>query len=132
MFRHLHLNKSSSMKTAPYTLLFASALLFAGCSESDKETTTATATAPAAGVNQVQPAATPAQAVAVNPPHGEPNHNCALPVGAPLDGTPLPRLVKPSLSPVPAQMPVAPGTNPPHGQPGHDCSIAVGAPLGKK
>ncbi|AKD02246.1 hypothetical protein POKO110462_07575 [Pontibacter korlensis] len=119
------------MKIASYTLVIASALLFAACSEDQKnETTTTSATVPAANVNQAQPAQTPGKAVALNPPHGEPGHNCAIPVGAPLDGPPLPRLVKPNLSPVPSQTP--PGMNPPHGQPGHDCAIPVGAPLGKK
>jgi hypothetical protein len=89
----------------------------------------------------------------VNPPHGQPGHNCAIPVGAPLNTAPAPSLNAtpattpgsgPTTSPagpiaapgaptpVPAQVQVAPGTNPPHGQPGHDCSIAVGAPLKTK
>ncbi|WP_276499020.1 hypothetical protein [Pontibacter litorisediminis] len=119
------------MKTALSTFLIASALLLAGCSSNEQENA-ATAATPAAGVNQAQPAQAPGQAVALNPPHGEPGHNCALPVGAPLDGSPQPRLVKPNLAPIPAKNPVATGTNPPHGEPGHDCSIPVGAPLGKK
>ncbi|WP_206073056.1 hypothetical protein [Pontibacter flavimaris] len=131
MFRPLYLNKSSTMKNAPYTFLIVSALLFAGCSDSGSENTT-TASTPATGVNQAQPAQAPAQAVALNPPHGEPGHNCALPVGAPLDGSPQPNLVKPNLSPIPTKATVAPGMNPPHGEPGHDCGIPVGAPLGKK
>lgn len=103
-----------------------SAMVFASCSGNEQENTT-TATVPAADANQA-----PAKQVALNPPHGEPGHDCALPVGAPLDGTPQPRLVQPNLSPIPAKTTVAPGTNPPHGEPGHDCAIPVGAPLGQK
>jgi hypothetical protein len=108
-------------------------------------------------------AAAPGQAGAtgnVNPPHGQPGHNCAIPVGAPLTATPAPNLntapavapgagstvlptgplaspappaaVTPTPPPLPVATPAAAGTNPPHGQPGHDCSIAVGAPLTKK
>lgn len=58
--------------------------------------------------------------VALNPPHGEPGHDCAIPVGAPLGSSPQ------------TNTQVAEGTNPPHGQPGHDCSIPVGAPLNQE
>lgn len=93
------------------------------------------------------PAATqPGQAGAtanVNPPHGQPGHNCAVPVGAPLNGAPAPApnltttpgatpAVSPAPVPQPVQTQVLPGTNPPHGQPGHDCAIPVGAPLKSK
>jgi hypothetical protein len=75
--------------------------------------------------------------VALNPPHGHPGHDCAIPVGSPLNGK----------SKVAPQSPVPPATpalmdpsqklpfsnsvalNPPHGQPGHDCAIPVGQPL---
>lgn len=63
---------------------------------------------------------TPANAtgeVTLNPPHGQPGHDCAIPVGQPLsnssNGTPTNNA----------------NINPPHGQPGHRCDIAVGAPL---
>ena len=59
----------------------------------------------------------------MNPPHGQPGHDCSIAVGSPLKSSPV---VNPSTS-TPVQ--TAPGINPPHGQPGHDCSIAVGAPL---
>lgn len=67
--------------------------------------------------------------VTLNPPHGEPGHDCAIPVGQPLNKpagvTPAPQT--PTTSP--ASM--MPGTrlNPPHGQPGHRCEIPVGQPL---
>jgi len=113
------------------------AALFFGlmsCSDSGKtETTTATApatNAPAATTpNQ---ATTPAKTVALNPPHGEPNHRCDIEVGAPLDSPPKPNLSVPQPTFTPSTQTVAPGTNPPHGQPGHDCGIPVGAPLTKK
>lgn len=64
--------------------------------------------------------ATPAKAsgdVTLNPPHGQPGHSCAIPVGQPLtknnNATPTNNG----------------NVNPPHGQPGHRCDIAVGAPL---
>ena len=80
--------------------------------------------------------------VALNPPHGEPGHDCAIAVGAPLNGSGSQVQQQPITAPVatqPVAQPnfsssVAPadGLNPPHGQPGHDCAVAVGAPLPKK
>ena len=81
-------------------------------------------------------AAIPATAQ-LNPAHGQPGHDCAIPVGAPLDGsTPT---TGPAMMPVPAATPVttpvtspALGTgriNPAHGEPGHDCAVPVGSPL---
>jgi hypothetical protein len=121
------------------------AALFFGimsCSEADKKSTT-TATAPAVNAPATtapNQSGTPATTVALNPPHGEPNHRCDIEVGAPLDSPPKPNLstqqpaFTPSLNTQPQSQPqtVAPGTNPPHGQPGHDCGIPVGAPLTKK
>ena len=59
----------------------------------------------------------------MNPPHGQPGHDCSIAVGSPLSSSPV---VNPSTS---TPVKTAPGMNPPHGQPGHDCSIAVGSPL---
>lgn len=85
----------------------------------------------------------------MNPPHGQPNHRCDIPVGAPLNSkpaavaTPAPSSGEISKNitvqpPVPALLStssanvVTPeGMNPPHGQAGHRCDIAVGAPLPK-
>lgn len=96
--------------------------------------------------------ATPPAGGRVNPPHGEPGHDCALPVGAPLPDNSVPGGVQVQTPPqatvtippsgqaptsvitAPAQtgtVPTGPGLNPPHGQPGHDCAIPVGAPLKK-
>jgi molybdopterin biosynthesis enzyme len=79
----------------------------------------------------------------LNPPHGQPGHDCKVPVGAPLpagSGTSstqpaITQFQQPSVT-LPQQMPAQKSTakpgeklNPPHGQPGHDCKIPVGAPL---
>ena len=83
--------------------------------------------------------APPAQtAPGMNPPHGQPNHRCDIPVGAPLNSPPGKTAEPPAANPsvtqqnVPVQttaVQTAPGMNPPHGQPNHRCDIPVGAPL---
>lgn len=110
----------------------------------------------AAPAMQQQPAT--ATAAGMNPAHGEPNHRCDIPVGAPLNSPPgqqtpsaaAPQM-SPSITPSPSTQPAVvatpsaappveqsapvvtlPGMNPPHGEPGHDCSIKVGEPLKKK
>lgn len=93
-------------------------------------------------VTQPENAASNAQAeVALNPPHGEPGHDCDIAVGAPLDGSGGQNIqpAQPALQPVSAQKPIMQvgsegdaRLNPPHGQPGHDCDVAVGAPLPAK
>lgn len=78
-----------------------------------------------------------------NPAHGQPFHDCALPVGAPLNA----QTAAPATGSVNATPVVAPQTtpttaapnvpvnqteaklNPAHGLPGHDCALPVGAPL---
>lgn len=78
------------------------------------------------------------QAAGLNPPHGQPGHDCAVAVGAPLNGSPSANSAAPSApamnfpTATPSPMPVTGGQrlNPPHGQPGHDCAVQVGAPLG--
>jgi hypothetical protein len=103
------------------------------CSENEQKdtiTTTPINTAIPTATNNTTQAATGE----LNPAHGEPNHRCDIPVGAPLDAPAQPKLNAPQPLTPPIQAPqgaVAAGTNPPHGQPGHDCSIAVGAPLNK-
>jgi hypothetical protein len=56
--------------------------------------------------------------VMLNPPHGEPNHRCDIPVGEPLN----PSSAK-------EQNDAEVMLNPPHGEPNHRCDIPVGAPL---
>lgn len=89
----------------------------------------------------IQPVATTATAVGLNPEHGKPGHRCDIPVGQPLNSKP--QASKPSATTtttpvVTTPSPVAPaksdgnfakGLNPAHGQPGHRCDIAVGQPL---
>jgi hypothetical protein len=75
----------------------------------------------------------------MNPPHGQPNHRCDIPVGAPLNSKPTQAA---NVQPMKINMPTTtmtapntvtpPGMNPPHGQPNHRCDIAVGAPLNSK
>ena len=78
--------------------------------------------------------------VALNPPHGQPGHDCAIPVGGPLNGntkitpqSPVPPAT-PVLTTPPQVLPFSNSNNsvalnPPHGQPGHNCAIPVGQPL---
>ncbi|HKG07045.1 MAG TPA: hypothetical protein VKB19_11330 [Pedobacter sp.] len=76
-----------------------------------------------------------------NPAHGQPFHDCAIAVGAPLASAPAATAapavnVTNTPASVPAAVQAQPDNsnkevklNPPHGQPGHSCKIAVGAPL---
>lgn len=79
---------------------------------------------------------------ALNPAHGQPGHDCTIPVGAPLDGSATtntqtqvqPQMSTGNTSPVRVNntgttTSATPMKNPPHGQPGHDCAIPVGADL---
>ncbi|MFA5575528.1 MAG: hypothetical protein WC994_10845 [Brumimicrobium sp.] len=88
-------------------------------------------------VNNEAPAQnTPQQsAVKINPPHGEPGHDCAVPVGEPLpnsggstSGTATPSITIPQNTPI-INNDNTVRINPPHGEPGHDCAVPVGQPL---
>jgi hypothetical protein len=76
-------------------------------------------------------AASKKSTVALNPPHGEPNHRCDIEVGAPLNGDKQSvQQTAPPATALPAQGSQGSAKlNPAHGEPGHDCSVAVGAPL---
>jgi hypothetical protein len=73
--------------------------------------------------------------VAINPPHGEPGHDCAVPVGQPLNsgGTDASGPERTTTGSGPERSNATDNStanlNPAHGQPGHDCSIPVGQPL---
>src|SRR5690606_29356091 len=80
--------------------------------------------------------------VKLNPAHGQPGHDCAVAVGAPLNkavttGTQTlpktvsnPSITSPAITQPAANTNSATGKlNPAHGQPGHRCDIAVGQPL---
>lgn len=102
-----------------------------------------------ATTQQSQTTTTPNQTTAskgVNPAHGQPNHRCDIPVGAPLNSpsVPVKTTTKNTAAPAMKVTPVATtsentsttptpeGMNPPHGQAGHRCDIAVGAALPKE
>ncbi|WP_341227539.1 hypothetical protein [uncultured Arcticibacterium sp.] len=72
----------------------------------------------------------------INPAHGQPGHDCAVAVGAPLPAKGAAKAAAPASISAPAAttpnfgLPANVGkVNPAHGQPGHDCGVAVGAPL---
>ncbi|WP_299822395.1 hypothetical protein [uncultured Pontibacter sp.] len=130
------------MRLISRILLPVAVLGFVACSEGEKQTTNTAPAATTAPVNTTTPATgTAAQGATagLNPEHGQPNHRCDIPVGAPLSTPVQPNLnVPPTTTTTPLQQPVqvqqgavTAGTNPPHGQPGHDCAIPVGAPLNK-
>ncbi|MCX7548163.1 hypothetical protein OS188_09375 [Xanthomarina sp. F1114] len=137
------------MKTYLAVLLFG-VFLFSGCEQSNSKksdtNTDQTVTkeeqvnnAPESSSDNGSDTPKPAKAATgLNPAHGQPGHDCAIPVGAPLNsknnsspmvnpGSSSPMVNPGSSSPLKA----AQGTNPAHGQPGHDCAIPVGAPLNK-
>ena len=142
-----------NFKFIPKTFLFsclAASLFFISCEDKEKVEVNSTEVSQEAPVEQdlktknfVVPAEGSASSnssnVAVNPPHGQPGHDCAIPVGAPLNGSApaapqapaQPQLQAPNLTPMDANNAPATGEgmNPPHGQPGHRCDIPVGAPL---
>jgi hypothetical protein len=114
------------MKITLQILAAASILSLAGCAEAEQNSATANS-------NTIQPLNTQQAAgtVALNPAHGQPNHRCDIPVGAPLDAPAQPNLnaPQPTFTPPVSKEVVATGINPPHGQPGHDCAVPVGAQL---
>ncbi|WP_300674905.1 hypothetical protein [Soonwooa sp.] len=77
----------------------------------------------------------------LNPEHGMPGHRCDIPVGQPLNSTPVQAPQAPTLgmNPAPTVQQVTPASpqaigpkpavNPPHGEPHHDCAIPAGEPL---
>jgi hypothetical protein len=114
--------------------------------------TAPTTAAPTTGAPTAAPSiapATPTQKVGLNPPHGQPGHSCAIPVGAPLSSIPAAGASTPPAPTVSMQTtPQAPAPqapinmsagnagasgskriNPAHGQPGHTCSVPVGQPI---
>jgi hypothetical protein len=123
-------------------IFFGLAILsLAACSNGEQKQATGTGTLPTS-----QSGSQPQANLLTNPEHGQPGHDCALPVGAPLkqSSTAQPAAVPASTQPVsvpttpppaPSQPVSAPSSttsaklNPAHGQPGHDCALPVGAPL---
>ncbi len=78
---------------------------------------------------------------ALNPAHGQPGHDCAIPVGAPLNSASAPASTTQQATPAqpttdvtkqaatPSVNEKGQKLNPAHGMPGHNCEIPVGAPL---
>lgn len=113
------------------------AFVFSSCqSESGKKENVITPT-PNGVTSTATGNTTTGEKPAVNPAHGQPFHDCALPVGAAFAGTELPAQPGTLAAPVDMQPEVkqtAPITqevrlNPSHGAPGHTCALPVGAPL---
>src|SRR5690554_3408552 len=65
--------------------------------------------------------------VTLNPPHGEPVHDCAVPVGQPLNAAAGANVNAPTVNTPKVNNNVR--LNPAHGEPGHDCAVPVGQPL---
>lgn len=68
----------------------------------------------------------------LNPPHGEPGHDCAVPVGQPLTSNSGAGVTNPTINAPTFNAPKSNSTaklNPAHGEPGHDCAVPVGQPL---
>lgn len=83
---------------------------------------------------------TTANGAKLNPAHGQPGHDCAVAVGAPLSSKTVQTATNNAVPKVNVSQPVTTSAtpvlnqkgqrlNPAHGQPGHDCAVAVGAPL---
>lgn len=127
------------------TLFAASTLLFVSCNDKETKVENTTQTTQEATLEQKKQAlqnVTPAQSqgtnsssgnLAVNPAHGQPGHDCTIPVGAPLKGTGSTTITQKPLNITTDQGTLQSTSegkiNPPHGQPGHRCDIQVGAPL---
>ncbi|MDG4946455.1 hypothetical protein NMK71_08515 [Weeksellaceae bacterium KMM 9713] len=130
---------SNFAKKSLLLIPIASAFVFVSCNNKDTQVKPEVKEA-LKDKNFVVPAegaaaeATTSGDVALNPAHGQPGHDCAIPVGAPLNSKPASNQnMTPVQAPVQNQPSTAPTgsgmVNPPHGQPGHDCAVPVGAPL---
>lgn len=134
------------MKRILYISCIAVAL--SACNSSPKQTQSVITPTPAGlpSASASAPVATTGEKPTHNPAHGQPYHDCAIAVGAPLNAknnTPATATATPTPAPVTATpvntpavtAPSVPANqkevrlNPAHGQPGHSCAIAVGAPL---
>ena len=117
---------------------------FSACNSSPKQTQSVITPTPAGLPSASAPVAATGKKPTHNPAHGQPYHDCAIAVGAPLNAknnapvtaVPVPAPVTASPATAPAvTAPSVPANqkevrlNPAHGQPGHSCAIAVGAPL---
>jgi hypothetical protein len=125
-------------------LLLVTVTFFVSCNDTTKKTENVVETTQEATLEQKKQAlesVAPTQTstngdVALNPAHGMPGHNCAIPVGAPLNGgSATPKAAEAqtinvnSNNATPVKSSGTGAINPAHGQPGHDCAVPVGAPL---
>lgn len=94
-----------------------------------------------AAVETLPNSSNPSIMASVNPAHGQPNHRCDIPVGAPLSqkasststtSQQTPKQTNSAAAPTSVVAVTAKGMNPAHGQKNHRCDIAVGAPLNSK
>lgn len=122
-------------KTKLNLFVLAIGLTFAvSCNDGEKQAEASNEATPAATENNTNASN---EEVKLNPAHGQPGHDCAIPVGAPLNGTatntqsPAPTNTTQSTTVSPVRVDQTPSVNPPHGEPGHDCAVPVGAPLDK-
>ncbi|WP_316746968.1 hypothetical protein [Pedobacter gandavensis] len=128
------------MKRILYISCFVLAL--SACNSEPKQSQNVITPTPG-GLPTAGPVTASGEKPANNPAHGQPFHDCALPVGAPLNAqtatpangsAPAAPVVVPQTAPVTAE-PKVPANqkeaklNPAHGLPGHDCALPVGAPL---
>lgn len=131
------------MKRILYISCFVLAL--SACNSEPKQSQNVVTPTPG-GLPSASPTMASGEKPANNPAHGQPFHDCALPVGAPLNASaaaPAPSTGTAASAPVPVPQTAAPAAtapstpvnqkeaklNPAHGLPGHDCAIPVGAPL---
>jgi hypothetical protein len=120
------------MKTMNYMLMAAIVALplLSACKEETKKVEPATKEAPVKTKTQVNtPTSESTGTTAMNPAHGQPNHRCDIPVGAPLNSPPANANTQQSPLINSGSSPATGKVNPPHGQPGHRCDIKVGDPL---
>lgn len=126
-----------NLKNIGFGILALGLISMTSCKDEEKNEETSPATVMPASNTNTNPTA------ALNPAHGQPGHDCTIPVGAPLDRSAAtntqtqtqPQMTTGTNSPVRMNN-TATGTNtgtamknPPHGQPGHDCAVPVGADL---
>ncbi|WGQ07580.1 hypothetical protein QG516_13485 [Pedobacter gandavensis] len=131
------------MKRILYISCFVLAL--SACNSEPKQSQNVVTPTPG-GLPSASPTMASGEKPANNPAHGQPFHDCALPVGAPLNAStaaPAPSTGTATSAPVAVPQTAAPAAtapstpvnqkeaklNPAHGLPGHDCAIPVGAPL---
>ncbi|MBC8986241.1 hypothetical protein H9X96_10690 [Pedobacter sp. N36a] len=130
------------MKRILYISCFVLAL--SACNSEPKQSQNVVTPTPA-GLPSASPTMASGEKPANNPAHGQPFHDCALPVGAPLNASAstAPSTGTAASAPVVVPQTAAPAATPPstpvnqkeakinpaHGLPGHDCAVPVGAPL---